>query len=147
MSSPQLGATGSRTGAARAFARSLNILLKYVRLYGVDHRLTSAQFETTWRELRAAMPLDPNGGFLFGVSGSKLLLDGVPLETGSAERSFAELLSAAGLASIYFSVQVSRDDFLLLAAAAVDRRSGGRKRWRWRRNRRRQRPGNGSGNQ
>ena len=119
MSSPRLGA-GSRTGAARAFARSLNILLKYVRLYGVDHRLTSAQFETTWRELREAMPSDPHGGFLFGVSGSKLLLDGVPLETGPAERSFAQLLSAAGLASIYFSAQVSRDDFLLLVNAFAD---------------------------
>ena len=119
MSSPRLG-TGSRTSAARAFARSLNILLKYVRLYGVDHRLTSAQFETTWRELRAAMPSDPQGGFLFGVSGSKLLLDGVPLETGPAERSFAQLLSAAGLASIFFSAQVSRDDFLLLVNAFAE---------------------------
>ena len=120
MSSSRLGTAGSRTSAARAFARSLNILLKYVRLYGVDHRLTSAQFETTWRELRAAMPLDPNGGFLFGVSGSKLLLDGVALETGPAERSFAQMLSAAGLASIYFSVEVSREHFLLLVNAFAD---------------------------
>lgn len=120
MSSPRVGTEGSRTGAARAFARSLNILLKYVRLYGVDHKLTSSQFETTFRELRAALPSDPTGGFLFGVSGAKLLLDGVPLESGPAERGFAQLLSAAGLASIYFSVQVSRDDFLLLVNAFAD---------------------------
>jgi len=117
VSSPQLGTAGSRAGAARAFARSLNILLKYVRLYGVDHKLTAVQFDTAWRELCAAMPADAASGFLFGVSGSKLLLDGVPLETGPAERSFAQMLSAAGLASIYFSVQLTRDDFVLLVEA------------------------------
>lgn len=117
MSSPQLGTAGSRAGAARAFARSLNILLKYVRLYGVDHKLTAVQFDTAWRELCGAMPSDATSGFLFGVSGSKLLLDGVPLETGPAERSFAHMLSAAGLASIYFSVQLTRDDFVRLVEA------------------------------
>ena len=117
MLSPQLGTAGSRAGAARAFARSLNILLKYVRLYGLDHKLTTVQFDTAWRELCAAMPADATSGFLFGVSGSKLLLDGVPLETGPAERSFAQMLSAAGLASIYFSVQLTRDDFVRLVEA------------------------------
>lgn len=117
MSSPQLGTAGSRAGAARAFARSLNILLKYVRLYGVDHKLTAIQLDTAWRELCAAMPPDATAGFLFGVSGSKLLLDGVALETGPAERSFAQMLSAAGIASIYFSVQLTRDDFLHLVEA------------------------------
>ena len=117
MSSPQAGTADTRAGAARAFARSLNILLKYVRLYGVEHKLSSMQFETAWRELCAAMPADAAAGFLFGVSGSKLLLDGVPLETGPAESSFAHLLSAAGLASIYFSVELTRDDFTSLVDA------------------------------
>jgi hypothetical protein len=117
VSSPQLGTAEGRAGAARAFARSLNILLKYVRLYGVHHKLTDVQFETAWRELCAAMPHDVTAGFLLGVSGSKLLLDGVPLETGPAERSFAQMLSAAGLASLYFSVQIMRDDFLRLVEA------------------------------
>ncbi len=117
MSSPQLGTAEGRAGAARAFARSLNILLKYVRLYGVHHKLTAVQIDTAWRELCAAMPHDATAGFLLGVSGSKLLLDGVPLETGPAERSFAQMLSAAGLASIYFSVQLMRDDFLRLVEA------------------------------
>lgn len=117
MSSPQLGTAESRAGAARAFARSLNILLKYVRLYGIDHKLTVVHLDIAWRELCAAMPADASSGFLFGVSGSKLLLDGVPLETGPAERSFAQMLAAAGLASIYFSVQLIRDDFLRLVEA------------------------------
>jgi hypothetical protein len=117
VSSPQLGTAEGRAGAARGFARSLNILLKYVRLYGVHHKLTDVQFETAWRELCGAMPADATAGFLLGVSGSKLLLDGVPLETGPAERSFAQMLSAAGLASIYFSVQIVRNDFLRLVEA------------------------------
>ena len=117
MSSPQPGTAESRAGAARAFARSLNILLKYVRLYGIDHKLTVVHLDIAWRELCAAMPADASSGFLFGVSGSKLLLDGVPLETGPAERSFAQMLAAAGLASIYFSVQLIRDDFLRLVEA------------------------------
>jgi hypothetical protein len=120
VSSPQLGTAAGRAAAARAFARSLNILLKYVRLYGVHHKLTDLQFETAWRELCAAMPADATAGFLLGVSGSKLLLDGVPLETGPAERSFAQMLAAAGLASIYFSVQTMRQDFVRLVEAFAD---------------------------
>jgi len=117
VSSPQPGTAESRAGAARAFARSLNILLKYVRLYGLDHKLTEVHRDVAWRELCAAMPPDASSGFLFGVSGSKLLLDGVPLETGPAERSFAHMLSAAGLASIYFSVQLTQGDFFRLVEA------------------------------
>jgi hypothetical protein len=98
--------------------------LKYGRLYGIDHKLSTSQFETAWRELRSAMPTatprEKGGGFLFGVSGAKLLLNGVALETSPAERSFAQLLSAAGLASIYFSIEVTRDDFLLLVNAFAD---------------------------
>ena len=52
-----------------------------------------------------------------GVSGSKLLLDGIPLETGQAERSFAQLLTTAGLASINFSNKVTVEDFARLVRA------------------------------
>ena len=51
------------------------------------------------------------GGLLLGASGSQLLLDGVPLESSPAERSFADLLATAGVASIGFTPDVSRDDF------------------------------------
>ena len=96
-----------RNASARAFIHSLNILVKYVRLYGFEHKRTEAQFEITWKELQQGLPKDAEGGFLLGVSGNKLLLDGVPLGTGQAEQSFAQLLTAAGLASISFSNQVS----------------------------------------
>jgi hypothetical protein len=40
--------------AARQFVRSLNILMKFARLYEFGHVRTAAQFETTWKncELR-----------------------------------------------------------------------------------------------
>ena len=82
---------------------SLNILVKYVRLYGLDHKRTEGQFEITWKELQDGLPKGAEGSFLLGVSENKLLLDGIPLETGQAERSFAQLLTTAGLASIHFS--------------------------------------------
>jgi len=106
-----------RSASARAFIHSLNILVKYVRLYGFQHKRTEAQFETTWKELQQGMPAGRDNGFLLGVSDNRLLLDGVALESGQAERSFAQLLTAAGLASIHFSNQVTADDFAKLIRA------------------------------
>src|SRR2546423_8105910 len=54
----------------------LNILVKYVRMYGFEHKRTEGQFEIAWNELQAAIPQAGDGGFLLGVSGSKLLIDG-----------------------------------------------------------------------
>ncbi len=106
-----------RGASASAFVHSLNILVKYVRLYGFEHKRTESQFETAWNELQAAVPKVGDQGFLLGVSGNKLLLDGIPLETGQAERSFAQLLTTAGLASINFSNQVTIEDFARLVRA------------------------------
>jgi len=106
-----------RNASARAFIHSLNILVKYVRLYGFQHKRTEGQFEVTWNELQHGLPKDSDGGFLLGVSESRLLLDGVALESGQAERSFAQLLTAAGLASIHFSSKVTVDDFARLIRA------------------------------
>jgi len=105
-----------KTAAARSFVHSLNILVKYVRLYGFNHKRTELQFETAWNELQAALPKGQEG-ILLGVSGMKLLLDGVPLDSGQAERSFAQLLTAAGLTSIHFSSRVNVDDFASLVRA------------------------------
>jgi len=91
--------------------------VKYVRLYGFDHKRTEAQFETTWNELQQGLPKGSDGGFLLGVSENKLLLDGIPLETGQAERSFAQLLTTAGLASIHFSNNITVEDFARLVRA------------------------------
>jgi hypothetical protein len=96
---------------------SLNILIKYARMYGPDHKRTEAQFETAWNELQNGLPTAGEGGFLLGVSDNKLLLDGVPLEAGQTERSFGQLLSTAGLASLHFSKDVTVEDFARLVRA------------------------------
>ena len=96
---------------------SLNILIKYARMYGPDHKRTEAQFETAWNELQNGLPTAGEGGFLLGVSDNKLLLDGIPLEAGQTERSFGQLLSTAGLASLHFSKGVTVEDFARLVRA------------------------------
>jgi hypothetical protein len=106
-----------RAASARAFVHSLNILIKYARMYGYDHKRTEAQFETTWNELQHGLPTTGDSGFLLGVTDNKLLLDGIPLETGNAERSFATLLTTAGLASLHFSKDVTVEDFTRLVRA------------------------------
>jgi len=50
--------------AARSFVRSLNILLKFVRLYGFDHIRAGEQFQNAWSELRAAIPAGDESGLL-----------------------------------------------------------------------------------
>ncbi|MHB8215021.1 MAG: HEAT repeat domain-containing protein [Candidatus Sulfotelmatobacter sp.] len=107
----------NRAASARAFVHSLNILIKYARMYGYDHKRTEAQFEVTWKELQQGLPIAGDGGFLLGVSDNMLLLDGVPLETGQVERSFGQLLSTAGLASLHFSKDVTIEDFTRLVRA------------------------------
>jgi hypothetical protein len=97
--------------AARQFVRSLNILLKFARLYEFGHVRTAAQFETTWAELRAALDEAGEAGLLLGASGAQILLDGVPLGAAAAERSFAQLLSASGIASIHFASNLSQAQF------------------------------------
>jgi hypothetical protein len=92
-------------------------LIKYTRLYGVTHKRTQSQFQTAWSELQQALPKGGDTGFLLGVSDNKLLLDGIPLEAGQAERSFAQLLTAAGLSSILFSNKVTLEDFTRLVRA------------------------------
>lgn len=103
--------------AARTFTRNLNILLKTVRLYGVEHERTSALFETAWSSLLDALQQGGETGLLLGVSSSQVLMDGIPLDPRPVDRSFAQLLSSAGLSSIHFSRRVTADDFTRLVRA------------------------------
>src|SRR5258706_2219173 len=98
-------------GGARAFVRSLNILLKFARLYECGHARTAAQFETAWKELRGALDDSGGGGVLLGASGTQILLDGVPLGSAAGERSFAQLLITSGIASIHFSPTLTQPQF------------------------------------
>ncbi|HXM97582.1 MAG TPA: HEAT repeat domain-containing protein [Candidatus Dormibacteraeota bacterium] len=99
-----------KTSAGRAFVRSLNILLKFARLYGYEHVRTIEQLQIAWEELRNAIPLGTDAGLLLGATNSQLLLDGVPLEGSPAEKQFAQLLSAAGLASVQFFASVTEEE-------------------------------------
>lgn len=81
-----------------------------MRLYGFEHKRTKVQFDVAWTELRVAVPKQ-RGNIVLGVSEDRLLLDGVPVETGQAERTFAHLLNAAGVGSIQFSSEVTVEEF------------------------------------
>src|SRR6202166_3612814 len=105
------------SASARAFVRSLNILLKFARLYGYDHVRTIEHLDIAWRELQAAIPPGSESGLLLGASGSQLLLDGVPLEGAPAERQFALLLSTAGIASVQFFPSVTQEELRRFARA------------------------------
>src|SRR5258708_19260847 len=102
--------TDAKTASARAFVSSLNITLKLARLYGFEHSRTAEQLATAWKELREAVPAGAEAGLLLGATGSQLLLDGGPLEGTPPERQFAQLLSAAGLASIHFFSSITSDE-------------------------------------
>ncbi|HUJ82320.1 MAG TPA: hypothetical protein VLW83_10575 [Candidatus Acidoferrales bacterium] len=98
----------TRAAAARGFVRSLNILLKFARMYDFGHPRTVKQYDTAWSELRTALGSDDEAGLLLAVSGDSLLLDGTQLDSSAAEKSFARMLSASGIASIHFSPKVTQ---------------------------------------
>src|SRR6267142_13444 len=102
---------GDTRQSARAFVRSLNILLKFARLYEFGHVRTMAQFETAWKELHAALQESRDTGLLLGASGNQILLDGVPLGAAAAEKSFAHLLTSSGIASIHFAPNLTQPQF------------------------------------
>jgi hypothetical protein len=112
-----MNSSDAKITAARAFIRSLNILLKYARLYGFDHARTAEQFETAWNELHTAVPVTNESGLLLSASGSQLLLNGAPIDSTPVERSFAQLLSTAGLASIQFTSSIRKEDLERLIRA------------------------------
>src|ERR1700682_5455388 len=106
-----------KSAAGRAFVRSLNILLKFARLYGYEHARTIELLRIAWQELRSAIPMGTDGGLLLGATNSQLLLDGVPLEGMPAEKQFAQLLSAAGVASVQFFASVTEEEIGRFARA------------------------------
>src|ERR1700685_457256 len=103
--------------AGRAFVRSLNILLKFARLYGYEHSRTIEQLDIAWRELRTAIPVGNEAGLLLGATGAQLLLDGAPLEGAPAEKQLAQFLSAAGLASVQFFPSITEEELGRFARA------------------------------
>src|SRR6202795_451416 len=107
----------TKSTSGRAFVRSLNILLEVSRFVGFEDARTTEQLDIAWRELRAAIPTGTDNGLMLGATGAQLLLDGVPLEGAPAEKQFAQLLSAAGLASIQFFPSVTQEEIGRFARA------------------------------
>jgi hypothetical protein len=93
----------AQISAARAFLRSLNLLVKSARMYGFEHKRTSAQLEAAYNDLRTALPASGQGGLTLGVTGGKLLVGGAPIDMSAVEKGFADMLTAGGIASIFFS--------------------------------------------
>ena len=102
--------TDPKTTAGRAFVRSLNISAEICAVVRVRPRPHGGTVAVAWKELRTAIPEDSDSGLLLGATGAQLLLDGVPLEGAPAEKQFAQLLSAAGLASVQFTAEVTEDE-------------------------------------
>ena len=109
--------TDLNSASGRAFVRSLNILLKFARLYGFEHARTAEHLHTAFLDLQSAIPPGSEEGLLIGATGSQLLLAGVPLEGSHAEKQFATLLSAAGLASVQFFPSITQDELGRFARA------------------------------
>jgi hypothetical protein len=109
--------TDPKTTSGRAFVRSLNILLKFAKLYGFEHVRTKEHLQVAWDELRVAVPEGADTGLVLGATGPQLLLDGVPLDGTPAEKQFAQLLSAAGLASIQFHPCITEGELANFAHA------------------------------
>jgi hypothetical protein len=114
--------TDRKLAAIRAFLRTLNMLLKCVRMYGMDHVHSTAQMESTWADLQKC--LESEGGFQIAVTGAKLLIDGKALKANPAEAGFASLLASAGISSIHFSKTTTCDEFGRFAKAFAQ--SGGK---------------------
>lgn len=104
-----------RIPTARAFVRSLNILLKFSRLYGFDHPRTADQFKSAIADLRTAIAACGGAGLLLAAAGNELLLDGKPMGNTPAERGFGLLLASAGISSLLFTPSVTDDDVAKLA--------------------------------
>ena len=99
--------TEIQSPAVRGFLRSLNILLKSARMYGMEHAQTISQSNEAWEHLRSALSDRRKAGLQLAVSEGRLLVDGVPVKGGPAEQSFAQMLTAGDLASITFTSQAA----------------------------------------
>ena len=113
-------AVNSKAAGSKTFVRSLNLLLKSARLYGIEHVRCADQLRTVWSDLQGLIGESADGAVL-GVAGKQLLVDGQPIETGHTERSFVDLLVAGGLASIHFTSQTSEQELrrLMRGFAAI----------------------------
>ncbi|MDT8070825.1 MAG: hypothetical protein ROO76_21905 [Terriglobia bacterium] len=104
-------ATGTHIEYVRAFVRNLNVVVKQVNLYGLAHRQVAPQLENTWKELRGALCGER---LVLTAAGDHLLLDGKPLQAGSADRTLSQMLVGAGIAGICFFPEIEAEQLTTL---------------------------------
>src|SRR5262249_21960564 len=104
-----------RPEAAGGLLRSLNALMKSVRLYGAQHQRSNQQLQDVLTQIKAA--LATSDSLTFGVAGQRLVVNGRPLPPGPSETSFADVLNAANIASFQFFAGVEPDELLAFALA------------------------------
>src|SRR5512146_3132217 len=102
---------GTHIEYVRAFVRNLNVVVKQVNLYGLAHQRVAPQMENTWKELRGALA---GGRLVLTAAGDHLLLDGKPLQAGSADRTLAQMLVGAGIAGICFFPEIETEQLTAL---------------------------------
>jgi len=112
--------TENQNVSVRGFLRSLNIVLKSARMYGMSHPQTSCLLNDSWKHLQAALS-EKKSGMIIGVSGNRLFVDGVAVKGGPAERGLVDLLSATDLDSVALTTEVtpSAPRFPFIAEAQV----------------------------
>ncbi|MHB8527200.1 MAG: HEAT repeat domain-containing protein [Candidatus Acidiferrales bacterium] len=104
-------ASDTLSPVSAAFVHSLNLQLKFARLYGPKHARTLSQMEEAWDELHAAIGAAGPSGLVLGVSGAEILVDGAIVGSTAAERSLAHALASANIASIAFTAELNRESF------------------------------------
>ena len=104
-------ASDTLSPVSAAFVHSLNLQLKFARLYGPKHARTIAQMEEAWDELSAAIGAAGPSGLVLGVSGTEILVDGAIVDSTAAERSLAHALTSANITSIAFTPDLNRGSF------------------------------------
>jgi len=99
-------AVGTQIDSVRAFVRNLNVVVKQVNLYGLAHKQVGPQLESTWKELQHCLGHDK---LVLTAAGEHLLLNGKPIQAGSADKNFAQLLVSAGIAGICFLPEMNAE--------------------------------------
>lgn len=104
----------TQSPSVRGFLRTLIILLKSARMYGMEHTQTVAHLSEAWKYLKEALSERRRGSLQLAVSEARLIVDGVAAKGGPAEQSFAQMLSTADVASITFTPGATQESFALM---------------------------------
>lgn len=98
--------TETQNLTVRSFLRTLNIVLKSARMYGMSHPQTNSLLNDSWKHLQAVLS-EKRSSLEITVSGNRLFVEGVAVKNGPAERGIADLFSAIDLASMTFTTEVT----------------------------------------